>query len=160
MAETWRVGYLSKEGGWEGPLVAVWEVELDSMSDDYTPDEISAEDLLRKWAKAFEGKYANGLIPIHWWVSSAAAAKFEAMPFGFNHHPEIDSDPRNFLSFYSWPENSKTGEPLNWLTIPVIDKLWNDNRSDKGGFIQEATGWKPAILQPFVYLPSLLRTRG
>ena len=52
--------------------------------------------------------------------------------------------------------NSVTGEELNWLTLPVVDKLWNRKRADKGGFIQEATGWKPAIFQPYVYLPSLM----
>jgi len=42
--------------------------------------------------------------------------------------------------------------------LPVQDKLWRPGQAGKGGFIQEATGWKPAILQPFVYLQSLLET--
>jgi hypothetical protein len=62
----------------------------------------------------------------------------------------------DFLTFYSWPEDTKTRALLNWLTLPVVDKRWNNQRGDKGGFIQEATGWKPSILQPFVYLPTLL----
>jgi len=47
-------------------------------------------------------------------------------------------------------------EPLDWLTLPVVDKLWNARRADKGGFIQVATQWKPAILEPYVYLPTLV----
>jgi len=39
--------------------------------------------------------------------------------------------------------------------LPIADMSWNDERADKGGFIQEATGWKPAILQPYLYLPAL-----
>jgi hypothetical protein len=54
---------------------------------------------------------------------------------------------------------------MNWFMLPVVDKLWNSERFDKGGFIQEATGWKPSILQPCIYLPTLTsilaqQTRG
>jgi hypothetical protein len=158
--QTWRVKSVSRDYEWEGPLVAYWEVENDPISDDYTPGEISADDLLRKWAKAVEGKFTSDLIPIHWFVESPGKAKIERMPFQFNHHPSIDSEPKDFLSYYSWPVNAKTGERLNWLAIPVVNKQWNTKQGDKGGFIQEATGWKPAILQPFVHLPTLLKTRG
>ncbi|NER28870.1 MAG: hypothetical protein F6J89_14840 [Symploca sp. SIO1C4] len=61
----------------------------------------------------------------------------------------------DFLNYFTSPVHFKTGEPLNWLSLPVVDKLWNNQRADKGGFIQEATGWKPSILQPFVYLRAL-----
>ena len=80
------------------------------------------------------------------------------MPFQFNH--TLDLPDENFLSFYGWPAHSATGEQLNWLTLPVLDKRWNAKRADKGGFIQEATGWKPSILQPFVYLPGLAKASG
>jgi hypothetical protein len=33
---------------------------------------------------------------------------------------------------------------MNWLSLPVIDKLWNETRADEGGFIQQATGLKPS----------------
>ena len=79
------------------------------------------------------------------------------MPFQFDH--KAGALPDNFLTYYTWPISSLTGEPLNWLTLPVVDKLWNDGRADKGGFIQEATRWKPAVLQPFLYLPGLLESR-
>ncbi len=155
----WRVRVRRTGGSWEGPLVAYWEVDLDPMSDDYTPDEISAQELLRKWAARVSEKYPDGLIPIYWFVESREAAKFNAMPFAYDHF-EGKYKVETFLDFFDWPEHAVTGEPLNWLTLSVCDKLWNRRQANKGGFIQEATGWKPSILQPYVYLPALLRATG
>lgn len=105
--------------------------------------------------------YTDGLIPIHWFVESPGHAKIERMPFQYSIPPLRMSGPLDdFLTFYSWPVNARSGDPLNWLTLPVVDKAWNSKRAGKGGFIQEATGWKPAILQPFVFLPSLLSRRA
>jgi hypothetical protein len=42
----------------------------------------------------------------------------------------------------------------------VKDLAWNQTTANKGGFIQEATGWKPSALQPHVYLPTLLHSIG
>ncbi|WP_328491313.1 hypothetical protein OHS59_44295 [Streptomyces sp. NBC_00414] len=33
---------------------------------------------------------------------------------------------------------------LLWLRSTVLDRGWNNSTADKGGFIQEATGWKPS----------------
>ena len=155
----WRVRFKGSGGSWEGPLVAYWEIELDPMSDDYTPDEISARELLDKWAARVSEKRPDGLIPIYWFVESREAAKFEEMPFQYDHF-EGKYKREGFLDFYGWPVHVVTGEPLNWLTLPVADKLWNKRHADSGGFIQEATGWKPSILQPHVYLSALLRATG
>lgn len=155
----WRVRFRRSDSSWEGPLVAYWEVELDPMSDDYTPDEISAQELLRKWAARVSKKHPNGLIPIHWFVESREEAKFAAMAFAYDHF-EGKYTIENFLDFFGWLEHAVTGEPLNWLTLPVAEKLWNTRQANKGGFIQEATGWKPSILQPYVYLPALLTATG
>ena len=139
----------------EGVLEAYWEVASDPISDEYTPREISARELFNNWAADVQKRFPNNLIPIYWFVKYKGknVSTFEGMPFQFEHIPR--SFPENFLTFFTWPTNSVTGEELNWLTLPVVDKLWNTKRADKGGFIQEATGWKPAILQPYVYLPSL-----
>ena len=154
----WRVRFARTGGSWEGPLVAYWEVERDPISDDYTPDDVSAEELLRMWAARVSEERSEGLIPIYWFVKRGEAGKPEWMPFAYDH---FDGRYReNFLDFFSWPEHAVTGEPLNWLTLPVIDKRWKKRQANKGGFIQEATGWKPSILQPYVYLPALLRATG
>mgnify|MGYP005818037755 CR=1 FL=1 len=157
----WRVPYgRNGRGHWEGSLQAYWEVDLDPVSDDYSPRETSADYLLDLWARQAGEKHETGLIPIYWFVQSEDAAKFESLPFAYDHFGgEFASTQQDFLWHYGWPVNVSTGEPLNWCDLPVIDKLWNEESSDKGGFIQEATGWKPSIGQPFVYLPTLLKCR-
>ena len=155
----WRVGFRGRHDAWEGELVAYWEVHLDPMSDSYTPTEISADDLLRRWASEARKDFGNELIPIHWFAESPGQGKFERMPFQYNHLKGVDPEPEDFLSFYSWPTDARTGERLNWFAVPVVDKYWSEQRATKGGFIQEATGWKPSILQPFVCLPTLLSAR-
>ncbi|KPJ51083.1 MAG: hypothetical protein AMJ38_01040 [Dehalococcoidia bacterium DG_22] len=148
--ENRRVGF-----GCTATLVAYWEVYLDPISDDFTPDEISAAQLLSRWANGVREKYPDELIPISWFVrvDGENVKTFEYMPFQFEHFPLPDHE--DFLTLFTWPVNVKTGRPLNWMELPVADKLWRPGRSDKGGFIQEATGWKPSMLQPHVYLPSL-----
>ena len=150
-AQVWK---FSNRHGEErkSPLEAYWEVHLDPISDDYTPEEADAFELLEKWSKKANQDHPNGLIPISWSVQGKAT--FEAMPFQFEHFPGQLRE--TFLTFFTWPVNCVTGEQLNWLTLPVVDKMWNSKRANKGGFIQQATGWKPAILQPYVYLPALL----
>lgn len=150
----WRVRSLRSDYEWEGVLVAYWEVELDPISDDYTPREIDAHELFRKWEKRVRDKYHNGLVPIHWFVECREQGKLNYMPFQFSHSPQYSLE--DFLSFFTWPVNSVTGERLNWLTLPVVDKLWNPRHGDKGGFVQQATGWKPTVLQPYLYLPALV----
>ena len=137
-------------------IEAYWEVSLDPISDDYTPSEIKASDLLERWGEAVQQKYPNELIPIFWYVEvkGASMKTFETMPLQYKHLPGMQQE--DFLSFFTAPINLTTGKPLNWLDVPVIDKLWNSEKANKGGFIQQATGWKPSVLQPFVYLPALL----
>ena len=136
-------------------LEAYWEVELDPISDDYTPREASPVDLLRVWAERVAAKYPNGLVPIWWFVQSRPEGVFAEMDSQYDHFQgEYNREP--WLTQLSLPVDARTGDTIDWLTLPVVDKLWNRDRADKGGFIQSATGWKPAILQPFVYLPSLL----
>ena len=159
MTDLWQFRARPTGVNFEGPLEAVWEVMLDPMSDDYTPDEIDATELLVLWAEKVRKERPDGLIPIFWYVQSEGQGQFERMPFQFEHDPDLEQA-EDFLTYLTWPTNSTTGERLNWLTLPVVDKLWNSKRSNKGGFIQEATGWKPSILQPHVFLEGLLRGAG
>jgi len=135
----WKVRHRASGHEVLAELLAYWEVEGDPISDNYTPEEMSA---------------VRGLIPIYWFVSCSAHGIFESMPFQHAHVQEVGE---NFLTHYDWPVDPKTGGQLNWLTLPVVDKRWNRRQAAKGGFIQEATGWKPGILQPFVALKSLLQ---
>lgn len=69
-----------------------------------------------------------------------------------------EGDDEDFLTVYAWPE-SAAGERVNFNRLPVRDKLWQ-GQADKGGFIQEATGWKPAPLAPVMHVGQVLRRRG
>ena len=155
---TWRVASRQSDFTWEGELLAYWEASFDPISDSYTPDEIDARPLFDFLVERVQAEYPDGLVPISWFVTCPAKGQLERMPFQFNHGPDLPP-PDDFLTFFTWPVNTLTGEPLNWLTLPVVDKRWHWETADKGGFIQQATGWKPSILQPFVYLESLLRCR-
>lgn len=110
-----------------------------------------APELLAAWAQKAKEAYPTGLVPIHWFVRNESGEILGLMPFQFPH----TSLREDFLTKFTWPLSSETEERLRWLDLPVVDKLWNDRASEKGGFIQEATGWKPSILQPYVYLPAL-----
>jgi hypothetical protein len=143
----------------QGQLTARWEVNFDPISDDYTPSDISASELFDIWVKVVGGKYPHDLIPIYWSVLCPERKLFETMPFQYSDFDKgVISE--TFLTHFTWPIDLQTGDELNWLTLPVDDKLWNDARGDKGGFIQEATGWKPSILQPYVYLTALTSMTG
>jgi hypothetical protein len=77
-----------------------------------------------------------------------------------------DDDTSDFLKFFSWPNDAETGERLRWSALPVIDKVWRDHslpvgpHAEKGGFIQEATGWKPSPYQPYINAWHLARLSG
>ena len=115
---------------------------------------MSASDLMKLWVGRIRSRGFSGeLIPIYWYVENEDARVLESMPFQYEHYTGHARE--DFLTFFTWPVDAETGQKLNWLDLPVLDKEWNNERSHKGGFIQEATGWKPAILQPYVYLNSL-----
>jgi hypothetical protein len=150
LKKTWK--YKTKNstiGNMEGVLVAYWQVKHGSISDEYTPGEISTENLFYKWVDRVSKEYSDGLVPIQWGVMHEDYTQAERMPFQFD---SLNNSPSttDFLSSYTHPVNSITGEPLNWLELPVVCL--------KCEFIQAVTGWEPSILQPFVYLPSLTKT--
>lgn len=148
---------------WTEELVLYAEPDGSSMSDDYLPEEASAPELWRKWVDRYAvtyhqkepGKYRLGEVPIFWTVTTPAfGGVFEAAPYAPNFLSE------NFLTHYTHPEHAKTGERLNWVRLPVMDRGWNGSRADKGGFIQEATGWKPSPLQPTMNYLEIGRAAG
>lgn len=129
------------------PLTLGWFLDGEALSDNYTPDDKSAEELFRMWLAKVD---TTGDLPIHWWLPDLG----ELAPF------QDAEGHDSFFDFYDWPVHSDDGTRLNWLTLPVQDKHWNRNATDKGGFIQEATGWKPSAFQRTVHLPTLLQASG
>lgn len=129
------------------------------LSDGYTPEEISAGELWRRWVDEHAAPAADkdpdilalGEVRIAWFVADAVTDSFEAAPF----LPPKWGSGEHFLRLYTHPVNSVTGEPLNFLRLPVQDYAWEPGRGDKGGFVQQLLGWKPAPLTPKVNVRQL-----
>ncbi|WP_399553849.1 hypothetical protein OG473_39300 (plasmid) [Streptomyces anulatus] len=133
-----------------------------TITDDYLADEISAEALWQMWVdewadhyhKQWPNLYRPGEVHISWYVTTPSiTGTFEGAPHitdwrTLPGHLNADMGQEDFLTHYTHPTHVVTGERLNWLRLPVIDRGWNSSASNKGGFIQEATGWKPSPLQP------------
>lgn len=162
--------YRSLASGYETttPLTLYWEAHCDPISDDWEPEDIDAHALLRMWVQRYypdrfgESMYGPGMVHIYWGVRGKDGhGVFEKAPFAAD---ALDArEDENFLTELSWPVHADTGERVNWAALPVVDKLWRPGRrgrADKGGFIQEATGWKPSPLQPAFHLPGILAAAG
>ena len=129
------------------PLRWIWEASCDPVSDDYTPDEISAYDLFQLWDEYLQNRGGAdlGLVKIHWFVRGPGFIEGAPAIGDYGRDQPFRYD-RNFHT----PVSSVDGGLINWNRLPVTDKLWRPGRCDKGGFLQEATGWKPSVLQPSV----------
>lgn len=155
----WEWTSLRSGFGKKGPLELFWELDCSSITDNYSPFEATAYQMWDHWMRrldgAGDGVFDRALgrpwVPIFWLVVDA----FEAAPF--QHDPLL---PEDWLSFYSWPHHSITRERLNWNRLPVQNLHWTPDQQDKGGFIQEATGWKPSPLQPYVNVDMLSAACG
>ena len=156
---TWT--HLNSGFGKTGDLELAWEVNGDPISDDYAgTNDIAAEDLLRLWVKQsypsakVETTFGLGTVSIYWSLRGDA---MEQAPFA---RKEMSFYGEDVLKQYSWPVDSATGERLNFNTLPVRDKVWTAKHWDKGGFIQEATGWKPSPFQPVMDVPTVFAAAG
>jgi hypothetical protein len=137
-------------------LELYWEVIGDPISDDYSPGETDARELWRLWLDRYgrgehDARLGPGWVPIYWFVQDEELGIFEFAPHAYA------AEPPDFLTHYTWPRDDRTGQDLKWPALPVCDKFWNEERADKGGFFQEATGWKPGAYQPLVHLPTLAK---
>lgn len=101
-----RWHFTALEGGFRkvGSLVLRWELYGDSITDDYLPDETSANELLELWlasisqCKPFDDDLGFPHLPIRWYVDGADSATFEAAP------PISSRDKRdNFTTSYTHP---------------------------------------------------------
>ena len=134
----------------EGYLRLYWEVDGDPITDGFRPEEVSAFDLWQEWARNLADPER---VRIHWFVICPEEGVFEVAPFSVR-APSVEED---FLTFFTWPWRESIGELLKWTKLPVVDKRWVPGNGDKGGFIQEATGWKPAPFQETVNVLSLAK---
>jgi hypothetical protein len=150
-----------------GEVALSWEPDACWVTDDYLASEISPRQLWDLWVPQVENmlhdrnpaRYVPGDVHINWTVVHADdSGPFETAPYLIVRPDEKLRD--NFLTFFTNPVNVKTGEELNWARVPVRDKGWNATAEDKGGFIQELLGWKPAPLQPTMNVHQLAAAAG
>jgi hypothetical protein len=139
-------------------LALHWESNGSTITDDYLPEEVSASELWRRWVDEYAdrahrdwpGLYRPGEVTILWSVTTPnVTGVFELAPHTADRRGTDSPLHRleHFLTHYTDPVHAETGEPVNWARLPVLDRGWSTVRVDKGGFVQEATGWKPSPLQ-------------
>lgn len=157
-------------------LVLYPEPDGVAMSDDFLPKEISASELWRLWADKFANYYHQkwpdlyrpGEVHVYWTVTQPSLTGiYEAAPHGLTTPPDPelvqlfgDMPDEDFLTHYTHPVHADTGERLNWMRLPVLDQGWSESARHKGGFIQEATGWKPSALQPTMDIVQIAKASG
>lgn len=145
-----------------------------TITDDYLPEDITPEELWTMWVKTYADMchqkwpdlYRPGEVNISWFVTRPSLdGIFEGAPHVVDWRtlPGMvgsDRPQEDFLTHYTHPVHAVTGERLNWLRLPVVDRGWHANASHKGGFIQQATGWKPSPLQSKVDVRQLGAAAG
>jgi hypothetical protein len=164
----WHFSYRKTGFEFTEELVLYAEPAGSTITDEYIPSDINAQALWKMWVmecvdsdhKRWPELYRPGEVHISWYVTRPdVIGVFEGAPHARDwlSFPGMLSDfgesatrREDFLTHYTDPVHSETGEPLNWLRLPVLDRGWNSRRADKGGFVQEATGWKPSPLQSTV----------
>jgi predicted GIY-YIG superfamily endonuclease len=124
-------------------LILSYELNGDPITDDYLPEEITADELLNRWLRNY-AEDQHKPMRVWWFVYGPAIAEF-AVPYEI-YQPDMP----HFLRYYSQPLDPQTHDPVQLHELPVMDKRWDHIRGDKGGFIQAATGWKPRALQEWV----------
>lgn len=158
----WR--YRSLRSGYEHTtmLTLFWELDGDPITDDYLPEEISALDLWQMWRRdyrtdeAAEAAFGKGAHRIWWYVDGGKT--FEGAPF--RDLRGVRYAGKDFLDSFTWPTHARTGTPVQWCALPVRGKGWRQGRADKGGFIQQVTGWKPSPMQAYVNVDLLEQMAG
>jgi hypothetical protein len=138
-----------------------YEVAGSIMGDDYSLNDMSPDEMFREYVREFtdskldsENDLPSGYAHITWSVIGKDLGP-ELAPFQPDRWPSMP-EYEDYLTFFKWPVNAATGERADFLTMPVRSMQWNRTQRDRGGFIEEATGWKPAALQPCVFLPGVL----
>lgn len=121
------------------------------MVDDYY--ELDGEGQLEAYVRYLKQRYPQWLeadaVPILW--SVVGNGTFENAPFQTGEFAGASSTRENFLSFFTWPYDAKTGDLLDWFRLPV--------RVDRFPEFAAALDWMPSALQPTCPLRSVLASR-
>ena len=154
------------------PLYLHWKADGDEVSESCNPEEMDGPAVWRLWIDTLvannrlETIAGPGWVRLYWYVRGLRVGTFPTVPpdvagglFACTER-SLMATHQAFLDYFTWPVHLVNRTPVNWLRLPVPDKYWNADRMSRGGFIQEATGWKPAPLQPFIHIPTMARCAG
>jgi hypothetical protein len=156
-----RYSFLDRSGHERrGELHLSYEVDNDPISEDFNARWDSPHDVFDAWRerylKARERSplpYMARCVPITWFISGCAT--FESAHPG-NYALYGEETHSWWGDFYTRPYDIQGQSFIGDVKdIPVLHKQWTAKRQDKGGFITEATGWKPFPLQRWVDLDQL-----
>ncbi|MFE5586918.1 hypothetical protein [Kitasatospora sp. NPDC056531] len=168
---TWMFSALRNNYPEVRELVLHWEPAAERQFTDHDPKKTPAVDLWREWATFMAdrlhderpGQFRPGDVHITWSIRTPEGDGIaEYAPHLFP-DPTVESlaHDENFLTYYTHPVHSATGERVNWLRLPVSDRHWNTGGTDSGrGFVQDAIGWKPGPLQPVMNVHQLAAAAG
>jgi predicted GIY-YIG superfamily endonuclease len=129
------------------------ELDCSAMLEDYCL-ELDGEDQFQAYVDYVKRKhwdwFSSDSVPIYWSVIGDGVhekAPFQTGVFGKDNLP-FDDD---FLTFNSWPVDSRTGRRLNWHRLPV-----KNHRFPEFDRALRQRGWMPSPLQPTCPLQTLL----
>jgi predicted GIY-YIG superfamily endonuclease len=145
--------FRSRESNWEkrANLFLYPELECSSMVDNV--HYLDSEGQFEEYVQYLERRYPEWLdadaVPIIWSVRSRDSVDsiYETAPF-----QKFDPSWGDFLTHFTWPVDTKTGEHLDWFRLPVVNERFPE--------FAEALAWMPSPLQPTCPLRSILASRS
>jgi hypothetical protein len=151
-------------------LVLRWEPDCERLFMDHLPTERDATSLWHEWADyvadqlhdGHPGRYQPGDVHITWTITTSSGNGIAEYAPHYRLSPFQESLGRHedFLTHFTHPIHASTGERVNWLRLPVLDRHWNTEQASGHGFIQDALGWKPGPLQPVMNVRQLALAAG
>jgi hypothetical protein len=142
----WR--FRSRRSGYEKTTTLWLYPELDCSSCVDDAEDQSGSGQLAYYVSYVKRNYPQwweaDAVPIYWGVRGEAGV-CEHAP---NNAREYTLPDEHFLTFFTPPENAKTGALLNWWTLPV--------RNDRFPEFAKALGWLPSAFQRFAPLRSIV----
>ncbi len=132
-------------------LEAVWSIDFsEEVAQRYPPGQLSIETLFKLWFQEAHHYFFYDWVWIDWFIRCPEVGIIEPAPFQsrYQHHPGKPS----FLTKFTYPYDLDTHDRLQWSKVPVAPLMWTPEQWDSSGFIQQATQWRPGLLQPTVDL--------
>lgn len=134
-------------------LYLLAELDCSAMVDDYY--ELDGEGQLAEYVQYLERRYPQWLdddaVPILWTVAGPGTYEFAPFQSGRFAATSEAGPHQDFLTYFTWPYDRRTGDQLDWFKLPV--------RNDRFAEFAQALDWLPSPLQPTCPLRSILASR-